>query len=152
MTADLTSSAPTTSAKVSASRAIRLALIVGLAGLLLVSKIPLCPVAVLTGHPCPGCGLTRATFAALHGDFAMAHAFHPLVWLAAPLVAISGVVAAHGYLTTGRMRFGDRVSRFLTPPLFVAYVLLIALWIFRFSGMFGGPVSVDPGLVQYVAR
>lgn len=29
----------------------------------------MCPVVLLTGFPCPGCGLTRAGISMLHGDF-----------------------------------------------------------------------------------
>ena len=41
-----------------------------------------CPLRSLTGVPCPGCFLTRATSASLHGDWSEAlsqHAFGPLV-------------------------------------------------------------------------
>jgi hypothetical protein len=135
-----------------ASRVIRLSAVMVGSGLLLVSKIPLCPIALLTGHPCPGCGLTRASFAALHGDFVHAHALHPLVWLAAPLVGISALVAAHSYFTIGRVRFGARANRYLIPPLTIAYVLLIGVWLIRFTGALGGPVPVDPGLLQAIRR
>ena len=30
----------------------------------------LCPMVIMTGFPCPGCGLTRAMFMVLRGDFA----------------------------------------------------------------------------------
>lgn len=41
-----------------------------------------CPVRNLLGFPCPACGLTRATAAALRGDFALAFSCHPLFPLA----------------------------------------------------------------------
>lgn len=31
--------------------------------------MPKCPLKILTGYDCPGCGATRAMHAALHGDF-----------------------------------------------------------------------------------
>ena len=37
-----------------------------------------CPVNLLFGVDCPGCGLTRAFFAALQFDFRAAFAYHPL--------------------------------------------------------------------------
>ena len=37
----------------------------------------LCPMVIMTGFPCPGCGLTRAMFMVLRGDFAGAWKMHP---------------------------------------------------------------------------
>ncbi len=39
-----------------------------------------CPLKLLTGVSCAGCGMTRALFAALKGDFSMAFYYHPLFW------------------------------------------------------------------------
>jgi hypothetical protein len=38
----------------------------------------LCPMALILGLPCPGCGITRAFCFASHGHFAEAFRFHPL--------------------------------------------------------------------------
>src|SRR5579862_767907 len=38
----------------------------------------LCPMALLLGMPCPGCGLTRAFGLATHGRFREAFDYHPL--------------------------------------------------------------------------
>jgi hypothetical protein len=38
----------------------------------------LCPMALLLGMPCPGCGITRAFCFATHGHFREAFGFHPL--------------------------------------------------------------------------
>lgn len=40
----------------------------------------MCPLVVLTGFPCPGCGLTRAGFAVLSLDFAGAWKIHPFIY------------------------------------------------------------------------
>lgn len=45
-----------------------------------------CPVVMLTGFPCPGCGLTRAGFALLHFQFAEAFRIHPMIYPVAALV------------------------------------------------------------------
>lgn len=45
----------------------------------------LCLFHVLTGKPCPTCGMTRATCALAHGEWAKAIRYHPLVvpfWMA----------------------------------------------------------------------
>ena len=49
----------------------------------LTSGPSLCPFKVMTGLPCPGCGLTRSAVAFLHGDPATSLFFHPL---GAPIV------------------------------------------------------------------
>ncbi len=38
----------------------------------------LCPMALLLGMPCPGCGITRAFGHATHGQFREAFGYHPL--------------------------------------------------------------------------
>lgn len=38
----------------------------------------LCPFRLLTGRPCPGCGMGRAVTAAMRGDLAASWSSHPL--------------------------------------------------------------------------
>ena len=45
-----------------------------------------CPINLIFGVPCPGCGLTRAVLLFLRGDFAGAFAMHPL-FVVLPLAA-----------------------------------------------------------------
>lgn len=40
----------------------------------------------LFGRPCPGCGMTRAFFSLLHGDFAAAWEYNRLAMIVAPLL------------------------------------------------------------------
>ncbi len=42
----------------------------------------------LTGHPCLGCGMTRAVASALHGDFMAAYRFNPRIVVAGPLLML----------------------------------------------------------------
>jgi hypothetical protein len=91
-----------------------------------------CPFALLTGIPCPGCGLGRATLALLSGDPRQAFHFHPLVFVALP--ALGGF----GWLAFSSVR-NERVVTALAGALLVATV---GVWIARFEGAFGGPVSV----------
>lgn len=44
-------------------------------------KIPNCPVKLLTGYPCPGCGMTRAGFSILKLDFKSAFEYNPLIFV-----------------------------------------------------------------------
>ena len=53
-----------------------------------------CPFASVTGVPCPGCGLTRATLFLIHGDWKQSlamHAFAPLLILALLLILFSAI-------------------------------------------------------------
>ena len=43
--------------------------------------ITICPAVLITGLPCPGCGMTRAFIRLLHLDFAGAWQMHPFVYL-----------------------------------------------------------------------
>ena len=40
----------------------------------------ICPVVLLTGIPCPGCGMTRALMCVLRLDFAGAWEMHPFIY------------------------------------------------------------------------
>lgn len=47
-----------------------------------------CPIRWLTGISCAGCGMSRAWFSLLRGDWTAAAHFHPLFWLPVPGVAL----------------------------------------------------------------
>ena len=51
-----------------------------------------CLFKIVTGLPCPGCGLTRAFSAVMHGDMKSAFFFHPLFWLV-PVAALLFVIS-----------------------------------------------------------
>lgn len=51
--------------------------------------LPKCPVHETTGFHCPGCGVTRAARALLHGDPGAAFRFNPLVMTLVPLAAVA---------------------------------------------------------------
>lgn len=110
------------------------------------SDFPLCPMASSFGIPCPGCGLTRATLALLHGDVHHALAFHPLVLLVAPLVAGIALVTALDLLRDpGRpprqyhLPVNGRIVSLAAAALLV---LTLGVWLARFAGYLGGPVPV----------
>jgi hypothetical protein len=118
--------------------------------------LPLCPLANLTGWPCPSCGLTRAALALLRGDVAGALALHPL---APPVLILLGVFASGAWL--GYVRTGQpvppwngarpRLVRRLEAAALLACAALIALWLARFAGAFGGPVAVQAHWLQALA-
>jgi hypothetical protein len=81
-----------------------------------------------TGFLCPGCGMTRATHAALHGHFSEAFRFNPLGMLAVPaLIAWLGIQIPHW------IRDPSRPLRFTIGPTGARWILavLLAYWILR---------------------
>ena len=110
---------------------------------LVLIDVPACPPSSVFGIPCPGCGLTRATLAALKGDFHAALHFHPLVFVATPMYF--GVIGsiAWGYVRGGIAKLPSTwFSKLLTVVALATFVLLIGVWLARFAGAFGGPVAV----------
>lgn len=98
-------------------------------------KVPLCPFAMAFGIPCPGCGLSRAAFALLRGDVHAALAVHPLSPIALP-----AALALALHVTSARPTVPSR-ERAVVALSAVLLVLLVAVWLARFAGAFGGPVS-----------
>lgn len=45
-----------------------------------------CPIKYITGIPCLGCGMTRATLSILKLDFDMAFYYHPMIFVLLPTV------------------------------------------------------------------
>ncbi|WP_279105472.1 DUF2752 domain-containing protein [Gordonia paraffinivorans] len=77
----------------------------GAAGILTPSGIEsgpgMCPFAMITGLPCPGCGLTRSWVAFMHGDIAAAFGFN----LFGPvLLVLTAVTALLAFATLARRR------------------------------------------------
>jgi hypothetical protein len=128
-------------------------LLVAAGAVLVLSEAPLCPTAFLFGIPCPGCGLTRATLALLHGHVSDALRFHPLVFVLAPLFGGALGSSLYAYLrgpslTSATRRPGAFPPAWWTrsPGIALASllgVLVVGVWLARFAGYFGGPVPVE---------
>jgi hypothetical protein len=106
--------------------------VVVLAALLALVPFPTCLLRLALGIPCPACGLTRATLAAMRLDFGAALRWHPLSL--ALLAAIAVVSGAAFVASDGTWR------RMVVVTTGAAGVLLIVVWVMRFAGWFGGPV------------
>lgn len=117
------------------------------AGALIAVDGYLCPFAALTGWPCPGCGLTRASLALLQGQFERALQLHPLVPVLLPLL---GLVVARGFADGIGGRWAARSAKLwsalrLESNAFwlLLTVLVLGVWLVRWGGGLGGPVPVD---------
>lgn len=141
-------------------RALVLGFAVSLMALAVTVKLPLCPMASLLGIPCPGCGLSRAAVALLHGHYAEAYRFHPLVFALLPLLGVGFASLAVSYVFGVRTPTGgppdwrggnadparatrlSRVEWFVSGIGLVCLVAMLSVWILRFMGYLGGPVPV----------
>jgi Protein of unknown function (DUF2752) len=85
--------------------------------------------------------MTRAAGLALTGHFADATRMHPLWFVVLPLVTFVIVTDATAYVRGGRWR--SLLESEKTAPVAIGLVaLMIAVWVARFFGMFGGPAPV----------
>lgn len=80
--------------------------------------VPVCPMALMTGLPCPGCGMTRAAVLFLKGDWLGAWRMHPFFYVLLLLL----LLAAFYRYGLGRPAPG---MRFFAP---VALLLAIAFY------------------------
>ncbi|MBT0565600.1 DUF2752 domain-containing protein [Williamsia sp. CHRR-6] len=83
----------------------------------------MCPVRLLTGLPCPGCGLTRSWIATAHGDLGAAFSYNAFGSLSMAFVAV--LVMASGALLLARRDLAP-VGRLVSNPLVYA---VAAVWI-----------------------
>ena len=117
----------------------------GFAFAFVLTDTPFCPLALFAGIPCPGCGLTRATLALLHGDVHTALRFHPLVPVLTPLFGAALLRATYDYVRgpghTARPS-AWWTGRTMTWGASILLVLVLGVWLSRFAGWFGGPVPV----------
>lgn len=109
--------------------------------LLTLQPYSVCPFAVASGIPCPGCGLTRSLVALARGNFAEAWRFHPL----GPVVV--GVCAGVVVLRLLRSRWQTQVitdvwAKIHTFVWWGALAVVMAVWVARFAGALGGPAEV----------
>ena len=124
-------------------RAGRLAAVAAVLAAAVALRIPLCPFAIVTRHPCPGCGLTRAGLALAQGHVGDALHNHPLAIPIIPLVALVIAQGSYTYVRHGKWRtFAEAPNRIVTIGAIVLGFAMLAVWLARFVGFFGGPVPV----------
>lgn len=82
----------------------------------------ICPWLLLTGHPCPACGLTRASVLLLTFRFEDAWRMNPTVWLWIPFLL---------YLAICRYILGKKPALAMPLTIFVCCAT-IAVWLWRY--------------------
>ena len=106
----------------------------------LICGVPnICPFHLLTGYPCPVCGITRSFVYFAHGKFSDSFAYHPL----GPLLFVALLIYT---LTTGfnlRIFTASQtlIHRVEKSTLLVLAAIMILVWVFRISGVI--PVPAD---------
>lgn len=73
--------------------------------------LPGCLFHRLTGFDCPGCGMTRATHAALHGRLGEAIRFNPLGVIVLPVVLVISAVQIPAWLRDRPLPIRFKVSQ-----------------------------------------
>ena len=81
-----------------------------------------------TGLHCPGCGMTRATHAALHGHFGQAFRFNPVGVILLPVALVGVGIELAGWVRGRPLPF--RLNPGATGAWIIAGVV-IAFWILR---------------------
>lgn len=105
-----------------------------------------CPFNMLTGLPCPGCGMTRAVNALLHGNWSQAITYHPL----SPAYLIIGVLLTIAATSTGawRCRLVDGVKKLeqvtALPSMIVLFTVIFGL--LRMGGACSNSAVTKPPL------
>lgn len=106
-----------------------------------------CVFRLMTGIPCPGCGMTRAWLAALRLDFSAALAYHPLFWVV-PIAFVLAFVREE--VASSRLKRGIDIA------VIVLCVLVVVVWIVRLINpadaglLFGGraPAGVPTDIIH----
>ncbi len=100
-----------------------------------------CPSVVLTGFPCPGCGMTRAMILILKGRFAGAWRLHPFsyVWL------------IYGVVFLSRRYIFQKECRSILKYLLIIVVGMVLFYIYRMIHFFPyeAPMTYYYGSVLY---
>lgn len=89
----------------------------------------LCPMVVVTGFPCPGCGMTRAAFCLIHLKFVEAFRLHPFIYV---LLGYAVIFGWNRYIRLQKM--GKR----LKTGLIVIMGAMILFYIWRMAIYFPG--------------
>ncbi len=88
--------------------------------------VPVCPMVLMTGLPCPGCGMTRAAVLFLKGQWLDAWRMHPFIYALLILAAAAAV-----------FRYGlGRPAPGMRPLTTAVLILALAFYAYRMAKYF----------------
>jgi hypothetical protein len=90
--------------------------------------MPGCMFRKVTGLDCPGCGMTRGTYALLHGRVGDAFRFNPVGMVLLPLAMIGLGIEVIGWVRGKRLPFSLNPGRWGAT---VIMVVMIVWWVVR---------------------
>lgn len=93
-----------------------------------------------SGLPCPSCGMTRALFAAAHGRFKEAFAWHPM-GVALFAIAIGSAIVLLLEAAMGRRLVTVR-ERWLRAAFIMFMLCLLLCWVIRLCIIFGAKMPL----------
>lgn len=101
-----------------------------------------CPIKLLTGIPCPGCGMTRALFCLFTGNWALSFQMHPLavVW------AVFGL-----YLAIMRYWYGKKPKGMLLILILLCAVMF-GVYLYRMLTIFPNQEPMTYGNANGILR
>lgn len=79
---------------------------------------------VLTGLYCPGCGAGRASFAILHGRFAEAFSYNPLMSLLLPFIGLYFAARSIDWIITG----GNHIDRRISVKILLVILIIVLVY------------------------
>lgn len=96
-----------------------------------------CPMVMVTGFPCPGCGLSRAGFSVLRGEFSAAWHLHPFIYA---IIVLAAAAAVRRYLF-------HKETACLKKWLILLLAGMLVFYIYRMARYFPGepPISYYRG-------
>jgi len=90
--------------------------------------MPGCAFKKVTGLDCPGCGMTRATYAALHGNLGAAFHFNPVGMVPLPLALLALSLEVAGWVRGKPLPFRLRTGRWGSA---ILLAIITGWWILR---------------------
>lgn len=86
-----------------------------------------CPIKLVTGKYCPGCGITRMFLAMLRLDFEAAYYANRLLFFLFPVIMVYGLIKGIQYIRTGN----ETRSTIEQIGIFLVCIVTIAFWVMR---------------------
>lgn len=86
-----------------------------------------CPIKLVTGKYCPGCGISRMLLAMLTLDFEAAFHANRLLFFLLPVILIYALIKAVCYIKTGE----NKQNLFEQLVILLVCIVTIAFWIMR---------------------